>query len=84
MDSLRVVVSGCGLATELLHLPALNRLAPDVDVVGLVDPSAFRREVCGELAPSAAMFADLREALTVQSPTRSLSRHRRPSTWSRR
>jgi predicted dehydrogenase len=68
MHSVRVVVSGCGLATELLHLPALARLAPDVVVVGLVDPSAPRREVCGALAPGAATFADLSEALATQSP----------------
>ena len=63
-----MVVAGCGLVVELHHLPAFARLTDDVDVVGLVDPSEARRETCRSLAPGAATFAELGDALAAFSP----------------
>ncbi|MET0144774.1 MAG: Gfo/Idh/MocA family oxidoreductase [Ilumatobacteraceae bacterium] len=68
MEPVRVVVAGCGLVAEFSHLPALAKLADDVEVVGLVDPSPVRREICARRAPLAATFADLGDALAALSP----------------
>lgn len=68
MQPVRVVIAGCGAVTELHHLPAFGRLTGDVQIVGLVDPSSARRDACHELAPNAATFADLGDALAALSP----------------
>ncbi len=65
---IRVLVAGCGLVTEHYHLPALAALPDDVEVVGLVDPSDDRRELCRALAPAAASYADLATALDELRP----------------
>lgn len=64
----RVLVVGCGLVTEHHHLPALAMLPDDVEVVGLVDPSEARRDVCRSLAPTATGYADLASALEASRP----------------
>ncbi len=65
---IKVLAVGCGLVTEHYHLPALTALPDDVEVVGLVDPSDDRLELCRGLVPGAATYADLATALIALQP----------------
>jgi predicted dehydrogenase len=70
MNPIHVVVVGCGAAAELNHLPSLCRLEAEgtVTVVGLVDPDTRNLQACKRLAPSAATYASLPEALDAIRP----------------
>jgi len=63
-----MLVVGCGLVTERLHLPVLAGLRDVIDVIGFVDPDEGRRELCAAAVPHAATYADLDVALRAAAP----------------
>ena len=58
MSKLRVAVVGCGQLARTAHLPLLAR-NPDVEVVGLCDPSQTTLDQCALLAPTAKRYSSI-------------------------
>lgn len=54
----RIAVIGAGGIGAAAHLPAIEALADEVELVAIVDPDAGRREAAGERFGCTALYAD--------------------------